>query len=334
MTSAQAAYAVARNAVNDGDLSAAESQLRLAASLDPGMAIYHRQLGSLLLLQGDVPAALASLETAVAINPADDLGWRTLGIAYEGSGDMDRSSTALDQATALQRSDVTNLLLVARDRLLASDASGARSLLAEVLQAWPEIAATPEWAEFSSDVAPVDELITAALDRWAGGAPSPEPLIAQRLLLEALVGSEAGGGVRWSRLSGSLATAYSAVMGCEPTGRAALESTAPNDKRQVPYWLLAVRQANIDGTSDGPPRRAFLLMTGDTLLQVRAFGPLNPLNENGRSGSSYDRWGYRRAPIDWPTTSLAVPAPRSGMARLILEPTEAAQIVSGGQRSC
>ena len=79
-----------RSSVRVGDLRSAEAGLTTAVALDPGMALYARQRGTVRLLLGDLPAATRDdLERAARLNPSDDLAWRTLALARAEAGSVD-----------------------------------------------------------------------------------------------------------------------------------------------------------------------------------------------------------------------------------------------------
>jgi exopolysaccharide production protein ExoQ len=321
------AYTSARTSVARGRLQEAALPLSIASALDPSLAIYPRQLGTLRLVSDEPEAAVEELERAVALNPSDDLAWRILALAYAEAGDEPSSWTAIDRALAIQRSDPTNLLLAVRAGNGSDDPTESRRLLSEIAQAWPEIVASPAWRELISETSATTDILKSARDRWARGAPSPEPLTSQPLLLDAMTSTERvtiepGE----SRLGLTLAAAYLAVMRCDPAAAAALDATDDRDRRQATYWALAVRLTELEGGSSDRIVPIFTIMTGDPLLADPPPRTLNPLHENGARGSSADRWGYRRAPIEWPPTQWDLPSPRAGLVNWYLEPNEAVHV--------
>lgn len=319
-------YASARASIAAGRLDAAQQPLRIAAALDPGLALYPRQLGALYLLSGEAQAAVPELRRAVGLNPLDDLAWRTLGLALSEVGDDESAQSAIDRAVAVQRSDPSNLLLALRDRIDAGDQVAARDIAAEIVQAWPAIVATAEWPELLGQE-DTDRILEMALDRWTDGMPSPEPILAQTLMLQALTG--ASGEMprpEESRLDHALSQAYLAVMSCDPAADSKMNAMPEEDRRQATYWALAVRLAQLRDQDPGRAARMFTIMTGDALLESGLVWTLNPLNENGARGSSADRWGYHRPTIDWPSTQWDLPALRSGFVAWHLDPLQALEV--------
>jgi tetratricopeptide (TPR) repeat protein/O-antigen ligase len=322
-TSARIAYAGARTDVAAGQLASAEASLQLAAALDPGMALYQRQLGAAKLMAGDATGAMPWLRSATRINPNDDLAWRSLALAYDRLNDLAAAADATDRAVQLQRSDSANLLVSARISVQQGDVSAAGRTLAEVVQAWPEIIAAPGWSGLISGGTPSAQILVRAAARWKSGQPSPEPLDVQPLLIHALMSGSGDGSGLESGVPPTVAAEYSAAMACEPTASGLLDGANDADRRQATYWAVVAREANLRGASDEPAALLYTIMTGDDLLASSGDEMLNPLNENGTRGASGDRWGYRRQPIDWPPSSWQLPAERSGLERLFIDPTGA-----------
>jgi hypothetical protein len=300
--------------------------------MDPSLAIYPRELGALLLLSGDARTANTELTRAVQLNPLDDLAWRTLGLALWESGDRESARVAIDHAVTVQRSDPSNLLLALRIQIDAGDAATARATAAQIVQAWPAIAATHQWRELMAK-AGISAVAEMALDLWKDGRPSPEPLFAQPLMLRALTGKFDGTlGPGESRLDRPLSQAYVAVMACDPTAASALAAVPDEDKRQATYWALSVRLAQLRHEDHGRAARMFTIMTGDSSLESGKEPMLNPLNENGARGSSADRWGYRRPTVVWPSTRWDLPSPASGFVIWHLHPALAIEAASLQER--
>jgi O-antigen ligase len=314
------AYSSARAAIAAGDHRQAESSLELATVLDPGLAIYPRQLGTLRLIDAQYGAATIALERATVLNPSDDLAWRILGLARAETGDWTGSRMAMDRAVDVQRSDPTNLLLLAEILRRQGNQPAAAAVLAEVVQGWPLIVAAPGWAAWA-DAISTGELVNAAHDRWIRGLPSPEMLVSQPILLGVMIGL--GDTVlerEQARLTPTLRRAYVAVMRCDQDAAGVLHRSSTADQRTATYWALSIRLAHVSNASSGEYQRLYLIMTGDTVLSDRTFPPLNPLDENGARGSSADTWGYRRFPIEWPDSRWHLPSPRSGFAHWHRDP--------------
>jgi O-antigen ligase/tetratricopeptide (TPR) repeat protein len=329
------AYSVARARVSEGDLPAASAALRLAATMDPGLALYPRQLGTIALLEGDPGPAVAYLEAAVKLNPADDLAWRTLAIAYDEAGRRLDSAAAIDMAIRDQRSDPANMLLALRAQQRGGDYVATRALAAEIVQAWPAIVASPGWHELAGNEMAPDDVARSAGARWDQHLSSPEPLFAQPLMLRALTGLPGPPTADESRFSLPLAGAYLSAMRCDTDAGDRLRRTSDQDRRQATYWALSRRVAQLEGLDGGRYARMYTTMTGDPILEAEDEPALGPFDENGSRGSSADRWGYRRPAIDWPPSRFDLPSPREGFALWHLDPhAAAAAAATEGVRAC
>lgn len=320
---ADVAYLSARSSIHNGKLDEAIPRLEIARRLDPGMALYARQLGTAQLLTDDVPAAIQNLGIAVHANPSDDLAWRVLALAHSASGDSDSAWIALERAIETQRSDITNLLLSVRWQLEAGDQNEALAILGEVVQTWPEIVAAPGWNDLLPPAVSTHEVIEVARDRWSRDLPSMERRSLQPVLLAVMAGrSDLVGESAQEILGPSLGAGYLAVMGCEPEASAHLEEAPAQARRTYVYWSLVARQSLLDGQVDGRAERLFEIMTGASWFSDPKAEALNPLNENGVGGYSADIWGYRRSPITWPEYEQ-LPSAEAGAARWLVEPREA-----------
>jgi O-antigen ligase len=193
-------YERAREAIEAGAFEEARSSLTMAMSVDPGMALYPRQRGTLGILDDRDASAIADLELAVRLNPADDLAWRTLAVARVESGDARGGLAALAKAVALQRSDPTNLLLSAAYLRQQQRADEASSLLAEAVEAWPQLVYAPAWSDQLPPGTTTVAIAEAGLARWKAGEPMPERRTDQGLWLSALVAQNDGMGE--GRISG------------------------------------------------------------------------------------------------------------------------------------
>lgn len=321
---ADIAYLSARTSIHGGRVEEAIPRLELARRLDPGMALYARQLGAARLVTDDVPGAIKSLEVAVRLNPSDDTAWRTLALAHAESGESGSAWAALERAVEVQRSDATNLLLTARWQMEDGRAEDAVATLGEILQAWPETVAAPGWRELLPPRVSTLDVIGLAMDRWSQGLPTPQVPDLQEPLLAVMAGhGDAAEALAREILGPSLGPAYAAVMACEPDASAQLTEAPGNVRRTSVYWSLVVRQSRLDDGPDGSAERLLAIMTGAQLSSPRPDDTLNPVNENGVGGFSADIWGYRRELIIWADQGLQLPDPSVGAARWLLEPRQA-----------
>lgn len=316
-------YLSARSSIQSGRVNEALPPLELARRLDPGMALYARQLGTSQLLTDDAHSAVESLDAAVRVNPSDDLAWRTLSLAHAAAGDSAAAWAALERAVEIQRSDATNLLLTAKWQLEDGRDDEVLATLGEVLQAWPETVAAPGWNGLLPPGVSTLDVIEVATDRWSQRQPAPQVPGLQETLLTAMAGrSDAAERLAREWLGPSLGPAYVAVMACERDASALLDAAPSQMRRSSLYWALVVRQSRLDGTVDRRAERLLEIMMSAQLSSLSTDEVLNPVNENGLGGFSADIWGYRREPITWPDDGQ-LPDPSAGAARWLLEPREA-----------
>jgi O-antigen ligase len=310
------AYESGRNRVNEGRLEAVAGRWDAAVALDPNMALYSRQRGALRLLNGDRAGAINDLSRSVAINPTDDLGWRTLALAHAEVGDQQGADRALEHAISAQRSDPTNLLLLAHLQLDAHDPA-TRRIIAEIVQAWPSIALTPNWSDFLPPSFTAQDATALAIQRWQQGMQAPQPVKNQPLLLVALADRTdlSDDAITVSPLSAELAAASLAVHRCDPSASALLELVSESDRRSQEYWGLVLTASFQRGEPDTDARRLYEIMIGRPLTNGSIDSVLNPLRENNSGGFSADAWGYRREPIAWPAYSVRLPSPSAGNTR-------------------
>jgi O-antigen ligase len=323
-TAAGIAYETASDAVNARDLGQARSALDVAMALDPGMALYPRQRGSLDYVTGAADAGISDLELATRMNPSDDLAWRTLALAYVSVGNETRATAAIDHALDAQRSDAANLLLLAREQVRANELDDALATLAEVVQSWPAIVGAPLWREFLPPSVSTSDVIAEANHRWESGRTTPEPFAGQGLWLAVLGGRPdlEESAVEASGVSEGLARAAMSVFGCAAGAPEDLVRLADSDRRTQMYWELTIRQAALDAADYSTARTLLEIMKGYPILPETADDRLNPLVETGFSA---DIWGYRRRPITWRTTIDDMPSPDAGSVRWLYEPIDAGE---------
>lgn len=303
-------YEQARASLSQGEGANAERALSVAISLDPGMALYHRQRGALRYVTDDYAGAISDFEAALRINEWDDLAWRSLALARQAAGDTAGATAAIGQAVRVQRSDPTNLLLLAT---LKEDGSAQ---LAEVVAAWPPIVFSNEWDAVSPSTERTAEVVDAAARRLSEGRSIPELVSDQSLWLAGITGQQSlisASSLPWSS---DLRAALLESLTCgDVTG--VLTAVAAADWRQPLYWHLKMRASAMQGSFDAEAARMAALIGAPISMEVSR-SAFNPLNENGRF--SADAWGYRRGSIVWLSADADLPSPQSGYARWVLDP--------------
>jgi len=316
------AYDHARNSIDAGREAAAVASLDLAVTLDPEMALYSRQRGTLRYVLKDQSAAIEDLSRATRLNPSDDLAWRTLALAYAAAGDPRGAQLATHRAVTVQRSDPTNLLLLAHWQRDAGLNADALATLGEVVQAWPAVVGAAHWQDVLPDSATTADVVDEAVRRWERRSPSPEPFSGQATWL-AVLGNRPDLVEEAIRLSGTtrpLALATLTVFHCDANAASVLDHLAAGERRTYLYWLLRLRESALAGALDQGSLRMVDITAGTSLAVGAAGTTLNPLDENGAPGFSADAWGYRRPPIQWPADAIALPSPERGAARWLLDP--------------
>ena len=315
-------YAEARAAVQRGDLDTAARHLDTAVALDPGMALYWRQRGTIRYVQDD-PRMLSDLRIAADLNPSDDLTWRVTALVHDRFGDEAAAEQAVNRAVQIQRSDPANVLLGVA--LMPGDGGshGSTELLSEIVQAWPQILGAVGWREFLPAGASSADLVDRAARRWEDGLPSPEPEGGQILWLASLSNENASAAAEKAgdTISILLAGASIAVLRCEKNARQSLDLIPSSDRRSSSYWGLRLRDAANHGATDHTASVMLDLVSASRTDEDDALLSLNPINENSRF--STDAWGYRRLSISWPVVSMELPSPVAGSVRWTFFPDEA-----------
>lgn len=314
------AYDQARAAAGANRLGDAVAALDLAVALDPGLALYERQRGAAELLRGEIGDSIRDFASVTRTNPSDELAWRSLALALRAGGDKAAAASALQKALAAQRSDPTNLVLLASWQRTDGDATGEVKTLGEVVQAWPQIGAAPGWQDLLSPTVSAQRVIDEAVALWVQGAPSPEPFTGQGVWLAVLANRDdlipraaADSGLGSSLLSATVGTFRCDGQALE---RAALSSA---DRRTLAYWLLVIRATTLSGSPD-PGARNLASAWGVDLDAEKEPQLVGALNENTAPGFSTDAWGYRRPPIAWADQPVQLPSVARGAANWLLNP--------------
>jgi tetratricopeptide (TPR) repeat protein len=315
-------YSTGRSAATTGKLAEARTALNWAASLDPGMALYHRQAGTASLLGGDVETAARSLARATELNPSDDVAWRALAVAELVRGRQPEATHAVERALTTQRSDITNLLLAAEIER-APEGRAAR-LLAEVVQVQPWIVGGPGWLGALPPATTSENVVDLAGTRWRDGATMTDLPTEQGLWLAAFSGRAdfVESAVSASPYDPSIARVAVRTIQCDPTAEETLATLPDGAQRSPLYWSALLRATALEGRPEPVAARMLEIMSGYPVSPAAA-PELSPLNEN--TALSMDRWGYRRDPMTWPVGPVELPSPYAGAALWQFDPRRAAQ---------
>lgn len=151
--------ASARSSAAAGSWAEAAHQLREASSLDPGMALYHREYGVVLAQLGDDPAsAVRELNLAVELNTADAAALRALAVQRSALGDSAGAYEAASRATSLRPLFAENWIVLA----LVGDGNEAQAALVEALRLAPWLPGSPAWPRAIAPHADLDSAFDAA----------------------------------------------------------------------------------------------------------------------------------------------------------------------------
>ena len=170
--------------------------------------------------------------------------WFSLALAYSAIDRNEAARVALGRAVSLRRSNATNLLLSARLEGRAGRGLAAQDLLAEVVQAWPEVAGAPGWRGFLPASITTAELVDSAVSagKAAYGRQSQYSTnlfwlvaFADRRDLEERAVAEA-------RIGPSLlGKATIAVTRCNAAASELLDAATESDRRNPVYRALRQR---------------------------------------------------------------------------------------------
>jgi O-antigen ligase len=303
-----------------GDVPGVVEQLRTAAQLDPGNALYRRNLAGWLLAAGRSADAALEIGRAASLNPADATSWRIAAFAADAAGQPAVAVEFAGQAASIRAVDPQNALMVAwvaRDDVVANDA------LETALRFQPSLSASAAWeAEFGGSMS---GLIAAANAFWTETPDTARRWTSSRAWLAAMVGSPLD-----IADVGPFNAAASAVITCDVDEA----SRILGDVRGQPSTdslladILVARASGIDAThaielamlrspalgflasTDVPDRSPLIDPAEDQRLYSRLalpsppIGPIFPTAESGLSAWLRD-----------PATAADRGAPGSGLAR-------------------
>jgi tetratricopeptide (TPR) repeat protein len=304
----------ARSAAESGDLDAARRGMELAVALDPGLALYHRELGALRLAANDLAGSAAQLQEAHLLDPADDITMAGLAVVLSLEGSPDRAEAAAEEAIRLRRSVSINHLVLAWVASRAGDATQASSALADALVDAPWLTGDSDWNALRGDLVLNDILRTAAgrsvSDTWGLASGNAVWLAAMsnqpRLAGTALAGA--------AQSAGSL-TAVAAMFACDLRAADAAAAGAATAEAASPgYWVIRAMLDSASGRSTAEALRVVALLgstvvTDDGAISASAFG-----------ARPDDQWVYRRVPILFSTIGPALPSDDPGVARWLHDP--------------
>jgi len=304
-------HASAQSAAAAGLWREAARELRSATSLDPGMALYHRDYAVILAEIGaDPEASLRELGLAVSLSPADATALRALAVQRSAVGDADGAERAAREATRIRPLFAENWIALA----LVSEGNEAEAALVEALRLSPWLPGSPAWPE---SIAPRDDL-DSALDEASIAAltrPAPRDPIALAWL-DAFTSTD---------LAAPDSAAFRAlqdVLSCDP-GAASLGYAGMGTE-----WV--VNSAGVVGRLMlsrliGDPERGDLIRTANLRqpdLGAAATGLSSAYSLT--ADPIADGQLYRRLAIGFATPGLLVPRTSDALGAWMLAPRESA----------
>jgi hypothetical protein len=305
----------ARGAASSGDLIGARHAMEVAVALDPGLALYHRELGALRLAADDLSGGVAELQQAQVLDPDDDITMAGLAVAWSLQGFPDRAKAAAAQAVRLRRSASINHLVLAWVASRGGGSAEASSALADSLVAAPWLTGDSAWQALRGDLSIDDILRTAAArsisDTWglaSGDAVWLAAMSDQPKQVAVGVAGAAGS-------PGSLA-ALAAIVSCDlPRAEKLMAKAATSEAASPGYWVIRAMLDAARGRSSADALRVVsllgstLVVSGDASLAASAFG-----------ARADDQWVYRRVPILFSAIGPALPSEDLGLGRWVIDP--------------
>lgn len=155
--------------VDLGDYAQALAAYREAVRLDPGNALWLKDLGSILLLLEQMPPAIQALQLSTRIDPDDAECWRNLGVGHARQSDWESARHAFEQAMALSPEHPETQRYLAMALEACGDAEGAIALLERTLRRWPHHeAASAQYLQLMEALGRSDEG-----NAWLAGVRAP-----------------------------------------------------------------------------------------------------------------------------------------------------------------
>ena len=310
----------ARGAADADDPDGARHAMELAVVLDPGLALYHRELAGLRLAGSDLAGAVDELQRAQSLDPADDITMAGLAVVWSLEGFPDRATAAAARAILLRRSASINHLVLAWVAIRGADSSAAASALADSLVAAPWLAADDVWHKLRGDLSIDGILHTAAArsmsDPWALASGNAAWLAAisnqPALVPKAVAGASQG--------RGSLA-AVAAMIGCDlPRADLLMADAAVAEAASPGYWVFVAMLDDASGRDSSDALNVVSLL-GSTLVLTGAV-PASSLVFGARAD---DQWVYRRVPLLLPAVGPAMPSEDLAISHWVLDPRGSAK---------
>ncbi len=314
----------ARQLAESGDTGSARHALEVAITLDPGLALYRREQGVLLLASDNLPGALASLRQAAALDPADDITQAELAVALSLGGNNADGMAAAQRAIDLRRSALMNHLVLAWVADRAKQPVVSASALADSLVIAPWLAAADGWPALLHGGDQQAVLVEAA--RRAGTDP-----VARGAGTAAWLAGMTGRGdmiesapVRQVERDRPSLGAVVAVLECDiPRAQQIVADAAATERGGPPYWVVnaMVERAAGHSSADAVNLATMLDPASIPTSDIPAFA-------SAFDARADDQWIYDRVPMRLAGVGPEFPSEELGWSRWLSDPRHAARFAA------
>lgn len=308
------AWGRAQAAMAGGAWVEADSQLELAVSLDPGLALYGRELGKLRAGLGDAGAGERLLARATDINPADPNASRAVGTLALSAGESEAAIEPLRRAAELDASRMESFLLlgVALDRARLSAEADDAYATAIVLA--PSVLLSDGWAAIGVDPDRLLRLVDGALAVSASGEAASN-LAPRRAELLVIIGDRDGLERLLETGRVPAADSWRAVAEAEAGNLAEamrlLERSRGDGRRVFEYWTNAAFVQSLAGQkSDAERSYRLAQLLREAVTPPAAVRPplLAPI---GHDPNDFWMYGRTTSVLNW-DAGLPLPSPFRG----------------------
>jgi tetratricopeptide (TPR) repeat protein len=313
-------YDQARSKRADGDEAAVRGALSRAAGLDPGFALYQRELGLALLADGALEEAADRLEKAIDLNRADLTALRAQAYVRLLMVDAAAARTHANRALELGGSRAVNSVMSAFVAQSSGHAVAAEEALVHALRLDPWLSASPGWREVFPIGDALQGLLTRASDSWmAGSDPSGRNTMAQAWI-HGMVGRPSG-------TTAAALAATNAIIRCDMAGADAIIRDLTDAERSSVSGLIAhLMEARIrDSDPTDLLLRARLRWPLLGHLATAEQSPMSPFTDPDEDARIYRRLGM-------PSLEFGplLPTSNAGLSAWLRDPVAAADVGAPG----
>lgn len=131
--------AAAQQALDAGNLAAAEQGFRAALALDARSAQAQFGLGNALVRQNKLPEAEAAYRAAIQVNPQMSTAHANLGVVYYQQGSLTKAAESFNAALRLKADDPQTLYLLGAVRIQENNLAEAEKLLTRARDLAPDL---------------------------------------------------------------------------------------------------------------------------------------------------------------------------------------------------